>query len=279
MLTAIVLAAALNPAFEQVVAAERAFAADSAPKGLHAAFLAHLAPDSVVFQPVPMSGLAAHQDKPPAQGLLSWSPGWAAAAGAGDLGVTSGPWIYKMSGEGAPPPRTGWFFSVWKRQPDGTWKVRADIGITCALDYAVPSLVENGLAEVGPVPPIRRIEASRARARLDADEQRLDAEGRTGLGAAVLARAAEGLRVHREGTCPSMGAAGRELLVKDTRAVDCKPDRIEVSGSGDLGFAYGSCEAVAPAAGKTGYLRVWARQPDGGFKVLADVTLDLPEKK
>jgi ketosteroid isomerase-like protein len=279
MLASMLLAAALNPAFDQIVAAERAFAADSAPLGLHDAFLAHLAPDSVVFQPVPMPGPAAHKDKPPAKGLLSWSPAWAAAAGAGDIGVTSGPWLYKPSGDGAPPPRTGWFFSVWKKQPDGTWKVRADIGITCALDYAVPSLVENGLPDAAPAPPLRRNDASKSRARLDADEQRLDAEAKTGLGAAVLAHAAGGVRVHREGTCPSAGAAGREILAKDTRALDCKPDRIEVSASGDLGYAYGSCEAASPDSRRTGYLRVWTRQPDGGFKVLVDVALDLPEKK
>jgi len=279
MLATIALAAALNPAFDKIVAAERAFAGDSAPMGLHAAFLAHLAPDSVVFQPVPMPGVAAHRDKPPATGTLSWAPAWAVAAGAGDLGVTSGPWIYKVPGEGAPAPRTGWFLSVWKRQPDGGWKVRADVGVTCALEYAVPRLVESGLPDAPAASPLRRNDASTARARLDADEQRLDAEAKSGIGPAVLARATDGVRVHREGTCPTSGQAGRDLLSRDTRAMDCRPDRIEVSGSGDLGYAYGSCDAVPSAAGRTGYLRVWARQPDGGFKVIVDVTLDLPGPK
>ena len=48
MLTAILLAATLS-SFDEVVAAERAFAAASLEKGLHESFLAYLAEDAIVF--------------------------------------------------------------------------------------------------------------------------------------------------------------------------------------------------------------------------------------
>jgi ketosteroid isomerase-like protein len=278
MLSALLFAAtAAATPFDQIVAAEKGFAADSPVKGLHGAFLAHLAPDSVVFQPRPMPGIAAHTDRPPAKGLLSWGPAWVAAAIAGDLGFSSGPWIYKPQDD-ATAPRTGWFFTVWRRQPDGSWKARADIGVGCELEYALPASVADGLSDVARSPTLSKKDMAKARARLNAEEARLDREAASGVGAAVLARADDAIRVSREGTCPVSGfeAAGA-LLRSDARELTCKPDRMELAASGDLGYAYGSCTAAT--GGATGYLRVWRRQNDGGFKVFVDIVLDVPETK
>lgn len=273
-LPAVLLAAVSVAPFDQVVAAERAFAADSPVLGLHPSFVAHLAPDATVFQPTPTGGIAAHQGKPPSKGTLSWGPAWAGVAGSGDLAVTSGPWEYRVSGDGAPPPATGWFFSVWKRQADGGWKVRADIGVDCPLGYAAPASVENGLA--GPASAVRPAgghDAAKARGRLNAAETRLLEDAKTGIGAAVAKRSDDATRVYRDGTCPAAGPAGRAILANDTRALVCAAERIELASTGDLGYAYGTCTA---GDAKTGYLRVWRRGADGRFFVLADVVLGLP---
>jgi hypothetical protein len=51
-------------------------------------------------------------------------------ARAGDLGYTTGPWVRSERKPGGKPLAYGWYFTVWKRQVDGTWKVAADIGTT-----------------------------------------------------------------------------------------------------------------------------------------------------
>jgi ketosteroid isomerase-like protein len=263
----------LATAFDQVVAAERAFAADSPVLGLHGAFLAHLASDAIVFDPTPVPGPPRHKDKPPSKGTLSWGPGWVAVARSGDLGLSSGPAEFRIPGE-AEPSYTGWFFSVWEKQADGAWKVRVDIGTACPLTFAAPASVDDALAGAE-APP-----AKRDRSSLAAAEAKLAADARMGLGAALAARMDGRSRIHREGACPATGEAARALAVKDTRKLDCKPLRIELSGSGDLGYAYGSCKAVGDDPGvETGYVRAWRRLPDGSYALLADVTLNLPEKK
>ena len=263
----------LSTAFEQVVAAERAFAADSPVLGLHGAFLKHLADDAIVFDPTPVPGPMRHRDKPPAKGLLSWGPAWAVASRSGDLGFTSGPAEFRPTGADK-PSYTGWFFSVWEKPAGGDWKVRVDIGISCPLTYAAPESVEDGLPRTEE-PPVKR-----DRSALAAAEAKLDADARLGMGAALASRIDERTRVHREGDCPATGAAARALAAKDTRKLDCKPLRIELAGSGDVGYAYGSCTLVdGDPALATGYTRAWRRLPNGSWKVLADVTLEIPDKK
>ena len=270
MLLAMILIAA---AVEPIAAAERQFAADSPVLGLHGAFLKHLADDAIVFDPTPVPGPARHRDKPPSKGVLSWGPAWVAAAKSGDMGLSSGPAEYRVPGE-EKPSYTGWFFSVWEKQPDGAWKVRVDIGTSCPLAYAPPASVDDGLAGTGE-PPARRDRASLASA-----EAGLDADARSGIGAAIVSRMDDRTRIHRENVCPATGSAARELAAKDTRKLDCKPLRVELSASGDLGYAYGSCRAVdGDPAASTGFVRAWRRLPDGKYALLADVTLEIPDKK
>jgi ketosteroid isomerase-like protein len=62
---------------------------------------------------------------------LTWHPTVVEVAPSGDMGFTFGPYEMTTLGEEGKPPRVvskGTFFSVWKRGPDGTWKVAADHG-------------------------------------------------------------------------------------------------------------------------------------------------------
>lgn len=54
---------------------------------------------------------------------LSWSPARADVAGFGDIGYTTG--TYEMAMNGVKD--TGKYVTVWKKQPEGTWKVAEDI--------------------------------------------------------------------------------------------------------------------------------------------------------
>src|SRR5262245_47358125 len=126
MLATLAVIAALSP-FDQVVAAERAFAAASVERGQHPAFLEYLASDANTFGPLPAPGRAAHEGKPKSSSTLRWGPEWVAVASSGDLALSTGPWELRRPG----PPAvkvTGWFFSIWKKQADGAWKVAVDSG-------------------------------------------------------------------------------------------------------------------------------------------------------
>lgn len=65
------------------------------------------------------------QDPP----LLTWAPDTSEVTPDGEIGMSSGPYRTMMaSAEGEPVLGEGRFFSVWRRQDDGSWKIIFDRG-------------------------------------------------------------------------------------------------------------------------------------------------------
>lgn len=108
-----------------VVAAERAFAEETGRIGIDRGFLKHATPDAILINAQVarvvdvMDAEAAEQ--PPAPSLV-WFPIWAGVSRSGDLGFSSGP--IEVGGR-----RGGSYFTVWKRQADGSWKWVYDGGV------------------------------------------------------------------------------------------------------------------------------------------------------
>ena len=75
--------------FDDMVAAERAFAADASARSTREAFLAALANDGLVFLPGPTSGQRTWTDRAPDKNHLEWAPAMAEIAKGGDLGYPS----------------------------------------------------------------------------------------------------------------------------------------------------------------------------------------------
>jgi ketosteroid isomerase-like protein len=270
IVASLLLASTLSP-FEQVVESERAFAAASLATGLHEAFLANLAKDAIIFDPLPASGRAAHEGKPKATGRLSWGPSWVAVSSAGDLALSTGPWEFRSTEEPAKKPSTGYFFSIWRRQADETWKVAVDAGVSSPLQFAIPKTVANGLPGA-PAKAKRPADAANARIGVTTAERALAAAAKAGLGQAILAQVDPVVRIYRDGNTVAVGSrAARALLATDKRSVTCAPDQITASASGELGYAYGTCTGVGSDSAKHGFLRVWRKQADGTWKIMTDV--------
>lgn len=59
---------------------------------------------------------------------LTWDPNYAEIAASGDMGYTVGRYEARSTVDGAMVVNSGTYLTVWRRQDDGTWKVKADIG-------------------------------------------------------------------------------------------------------------------------------------------------------
>jgi hypothetical protein len=75
----------------------------------------------------PLVGPAQVRARAPA-GVLSREPRDADVSDAGDWGWTWGEWQLHERGAGGRRLAHGRYLNVWRRQPDGSWKVRADFG-------------------------------------------------------------------------------------------------------------------------------------------------------
>src|SRR5204862_4374192 len=109
-----------------LVEMEHAFAKAAAEKGTRDAFLEFLADDGIIFQPGPVNGKQFWQARAQRKGLLSWEPIFADVSSADDLGYTTGPYEFRPNSADDKPIAFGQYFTIWKKQMDGSWKVALD---------------------------------------------------------------------------------------------------------------------------------------------------------
>ncbi|MBX7124594.1 MAG: DUF4440 domain-containing protein [Cyclobacteriaceae bacterium] len=117
---------------DAIMRTDREFSAMSAEKGVAAAFVAY-ADDEVVkpsegSQPIfGKDALAASYNGRKLNFRLTWEP--LKAEASGDLGYTFGNWTLKSTTTtGRDTTTYGNYVSIWKRQPDGSWKYVLDTG-------------------------------------------------------------------------------------------------------------------------------------------------------
>lgn len=255
-----------NPDWTSLVEAERAFAATSLAKGTRAAFLDFLAEESVLFRPGPVAGKKWIEEHPAPPTLLTWEPTFAEVAQSGDLGYTTGPWEIRQSGPQDKPTAYGHFVSVWRRQPDGAWKVVLDLGIS----HAAPT------GSSRPPQPLsfQRSEKVRRNIRIDEERSELLAFDRElansvsekGSAQAYLRYLADDARLYRAKAFPVVGK--REIfavLSQGGTKPTLRPDKAGISSAADLGYTYGTSRSMAPGSADSSgtvsnYLHIWKRK-------------------
>ncbi len=116
---------------QEMMAADRAFAARALEIGAGPAFVEFAAEDVTIFPAgaAPQTGKAAVEawtSAWPEDMIVEWEPEAAHAGKGGDFGYTWGYATYTTQGqEGA---SYGKYITVWQRQDDGSWKWIADMG-------------------------------------------------------------------------------------------------------------------------------------------------------
>ncbi len=244
--------------FDDLVAAERAFAADASARSVRAAFLAYLAEDGLVFEPGPTSGQRVWQARKDNKAKLEWAPELAEVAASGDLGYTSGPWRYTP--EGADKPAAfGHYFTVWRKDKDGAWKVLIDHGVSHG-EIAFPSTVlRRGGLSLGAAPtwPVGSAELRSA-----------DLAPAGALNARMVS--ADFLRL-RAGAPPDGKAEGQAFANTATRTDTGQV----ISAAGDLAATWGGGE------GGPSWIRIWRRPsasdaPGAGWVLAVDLSLPAP---
>jgi len=264
----------------RMVASERAFAAATKEIGVRDGFLTFFTDDAIDVAPV-QGGLALirltdrlrAQPQPalPLTRQLLWEPRWGAIASAGDLGWLTGP--YRMhDATGANPDRHGAYFSIWRRQPDGTYKVRLDIGIATSSDVRFP---DGFTPAPAPAAPAAGAPSAFTPDDLRLIEARFAEAARVDVGGAYRAHLLPAARLHRNERSPFAGReAAAGFMSSAFASATWTVLHAEVSASGDLGFTAGSYEAAAkasegrPESSERGFfVRVWHRDASGAWHI------------
>ena len=274
-----------SPELAALVETERAFAQTSVEKGVREAFLTFFADDGINFQPHPVNTKEAFRQRPAPPSLplftLNWQPMVGDLSAAGDLGFTTGPFIVTDHSPQQRPDQHGMFFSVWKKQSDGAWKVVVDVGIS--TPEAVAPMNIQFTAAVHPPPGKAHVKSKADSSVLLNAERDFNSDVRAhGIVTAYLTRLSADARLHRNDFRPQVGKeAIRAFLSTSPSALTCSPIKAQISSSGDLGYVYGKYELKlngSPNARheKGYYVRVWRNEGQHNWKLVADITQPLP---
>jgi ketosteroid isomerase-like protein len=267
-----------DDAWGSLVAAERAFSADSEARGLRAAFLAYFEPGVLTFpagKPLQV-GTRHLQDGPDQPGVLSWRPIKAEVSSSGDFGYTTGPYEFRRKKEDPSPVATGSYASVWRRRTYGAWRVLADFG------YSGPHPADANVEPVRPQPrrPVKKPGPTTGDI-LVAEDHKFEKACASDIAKGYEKYMAEDVRFYRDGQAPSLC---RKDAVKAVAARASKvlwfPERARVADGGDLGYTVGTMTVhrkqpagVEPDHMK--YMRIW-RNERGKWKVVLEVANAAP---
>jgi len=257
-------AAPADPAF--VAAMEREFAAHAAEHGWVEAFSRYSAPDGQMAGPGGIATTAAALEGAPANDRsLAWWPTLAGIARSGDFGFTTG----SFSIEATRAPR-GQYFTVWKRQPDGTWRWIFDGGPGGVLD---PVAEGPPGAAVATLPVAARGVGSA----VEAARQVTALEARIGTARDLVPHLAADARVYRRKQARAEGgAASASNALHPDPGVRFRLLRADASGAGDLAFTLGEASWQAAGVARAGaFARIWQLRDDR-WQIVYDQLVEQP---
>jgi hypothetical protein len=269
------VSAAAEPEPTNVVEAEYAFAASAKPLGVRGAFLKWLAQDSILCNPAPVNGIAATTAGEPNADTLEWYPAFSQTADSGDMGFTTGPWKYR-SADGKAAAQ-GTFLSVWRKQPDGTWRVVLDCGVSHAKPEVAPAALKSSAAS-----PQKKTAAA-WREPIGTVEARFTAAATADSKAALKSFAAADVRVMARGVPVAVGVEAAQALLGGQKLGSVWGHAFaDQSEDGTLGYAWGyigDAQSETPAAA---YVNVWQRaNANAPWKIVAQSlqVIPLPKKR
>jgi ketosteroid isomerase-like protein len=272
ILILVVMAQAQSP-LHDMVKTEQAFSKMAEEKNTQDAFLAFIADDGLLFRPGAVNGkkwMIEHPAQPPAdkKPLLAWQPSYAGMAASGDMGFTTGPWESKADIKDEKPQGYGHFVTVWKKQPDGSWKFVVDLGISHPQSGGPQTLWTP--ADTSGKETFKPVDVtSERKSLLDRDQAYEVAAMGQGLARAFTANAAPEVRLYRANNLPFLGReASAAELAKTTGQIKWHVIGGDVSQAGDLGYTHGIYEA---ANERGSYVRIWKKQ-NNQWRIVIDVT-------
>ena len=274
-----------NPSLISLVASERAFSRTSVEIGARPSFMMYFADDAVVFRPHPVKYKEAMKSEPlpknPTEATLEWEPLWADISRSGDLGYTTGPSVWIDHSPAKRPTYYGFYFSFWKKQPTGEWKVVFDVGTELPGAYEGPKKLRS------PVPVkhdgvAKKLGAEEKRSSLmDAERGFLELARTDGVQRALGEVLDKEARIYRQKVQPIVGIDPIQAYFSNKPYPSTwDPLEASVAEAGDLGYSYGSYtvrNGNKPGDDEKGYyLHAWRRDASDQWKLVAEVTSPLP---
>jgi ketosteroid isomerase-like protein len=260
-------------ALSRLADTERAFAKQAADTTLHAAFVNFFADESISFAPDPgpaRERLRQQPDAFPPALRMTWEPRVGDIAASGDMGYLTGPVESTMPGQ---PVRYANYFSVWKKQATGEYRVILDIGAA----QPAPPVFADGFVRAASASTYagNDTKAAAEASLLAADRAFGAAIAKSAPDAYTEAMHATG-RLHRAGYLSMTTREAAAAWMRDhVKTMTSEPLKSETAASRDLGYTWGRFTMTSSTSNdyKGYYVRVWTRRSDGRWQLVADIAV------
>ena len=255
--------------------AERNFARASVMIGRNAAFAENFADESVLFTDRWITnGKQVSKERKASPIVLKWEPEFMDISASRDFGISTGPWEVQEYRPNTPPLFTGYFLTVWKRQPDGIWKVILDGGSTTPplKDKLHSFSYPEGADKAAPNPPVMKPEILRKEL-FDRETQVLTEWKKSPFPSTYSSFLEPQARMQFSGHLPSSDTDTISVLIaRLNKSMIWKTTGAGAASSGDLGFTYGLLEVPGEAKGTIGhYVRIWKKHPGTYWKIFLEM--------
>jgi ketosteroid isomerase-like protein len=255
--------------------AERNFARASVMIGRNAAFAENFAEESVLFTDRWITnGKKYSKERKASPVVLKWEPEFMDISASRDFGISTGPWEVQEYRPNTTPLFTGYFLTVWKRQPDGVWKVILDGGSTTppannkSHNFSYPV----GADKAFPNPPSVRPEVLHKEL-LDREEEVLTEWKKSPDPTSYSSFLDSHARMQFNGHLPSSDIDTIKALISTlNKSMIWKTSGAGAASSGDLGFTYGLLEIPGEKKATVGhYVRIWKKHPGTSWKIFLEM--------
>jgi ketosteroid isomerase-like protein len=267
----------IPPDLSAMADTERQFAKTATSKGWRDAFLDFFADDAIALgrEVTPAKdGLRKQPSTPFSQFELVWEPRLGDVAASGDLGWLTGPSTSVNHTSKEPKPNNGCYLSIWRKQPDGKWRVFIDVGAGSPEPVSfAPGFTRMPFGGRYAGKGDKREEKEAAGKTLAEADRDLNAQiVAQGSGRAFASRVSASSRLHRPGSTPIVGAeAITTWLNEHASTATAKDGAAEAAAAGDFGYTHGTFEITAPKPLAGAYLRLWNRDASGRWWLMVDV--------
>jgi ketosteroid isomerase-like protein len=264
----------LEKAVRSLIDAEIAYDKLANETSFAAASVHVFADDGVAFAPGIVNGKRfwSKETEPP---ILTWRPIFATISRSGDLGYTTGPWELRKTKGDPNPAAFGHYNTIWRKDPDGVWKVVVDGGV----DHSPPAEPAGKVETFVPASAIARPET--VGRRLEEAEKAFAELLAKDAGAAVLAKASDQIRVYRAKAVPAVGKTAAQLMLGSDHGKETRTRTGGgVSRAQDLAYSYGDYSSEDANAKERGtYFSIWQLDPSSEWRLVLDQQKKAPPEK
>ncbi|MGI8468633.1 MAG: DUF4440 domain-containing protein [Pyrinomonadaceae bacterium] len=255
---------------QKIYDTEKTFEKAVAEKGIKQGFLEYLADEGFIFNPSPVNGKEAWNNRPDSPASLTWNPVFIDVSSNGALAYSTGNGIFRPKGKDDPNAYYSEYATVWQRQPNGNYKAVLDIGVSHDKPASIETEWKSPAASTANsiVPKINSTVAAQSLFETAQSE---------GVSKAYKIFAADDIRLLRENSMPIIGKkAALEQTKKEKDAIKFTKRMFFVS-AGDLAYLSDTftLSKDGKITGKGNIVQVWKLR-NGVWQIVLDVITPIP---